>query len=53
MPKKFKDCVAKVQASGKSKDSSYAICTASNAGGIKQVRKTEARRNRAKGEFKK
>lgn len=29
MPKKLERCVASVQASGKSKSSAYAICTAS------------------------
>lgn len=27
MPKKLEDCVKKVMATGKSKDSAYAICT--------------------------
>lgn len=44
MPKKFKDCVKKVQDKGHSKDSSYAICTAANAGNIRKVRKEEAKK---------
>ena len=43
MPKKYKDCVKKVQAQGKSESSAHAICTASNAGGIQQVRRHERR----------
>lgn len=39
MPAKFKKCVKDVQKKGKSKKSSYAICTSVNAGGIKQYRK--------------
>ena len=43
MPKKYKDCVKKVQAKGHSESSSHAICTAANAGGIQQVRRKERR----------
>lgn len=42
MPAAYKRCVKHVQATGKSKSSSHAICTAENAGGIKQARKKEA-----------
>lgn len=41
MPAAFKRCVKDVQKQGKSKDSSYAICTASNAGNIRKVRQEE------------
>lgn len=45
MPEAFKRCVSKV---GKRKGTrnAYAICTASNAGGIKQYRKREAKRRK-------
>ena len=43
MPKKYKRCVKKVQATGKSESSSHAICTSTNAGGIQQVRRKERR----------
>ena len=43
MPEKYKRCVKKVQEQGKSKSSAHAICTASNAGGIQQVRRSERR----------
>ena len=43
MPKKYKDCVKKVQAKGKSESSAHAICTSVNAGGIQQVRRKERR----------
>jgi hypothetical protein len=45
MPAAFKRCVKKVAAK-KGTKSAYAICTAANAGGIKQVRKKEARARR-------
>ncbi len=48
MPKKFKDCVKDVQAQGKSKNSSYAICTAANAGNVRQVRQAEFKKRHAK-----
>lgn len=48
MPKKYKRCVEKVQASGKSESSAHAICTAKNVGNIKQVRKAEARTKRSR-----
>lgn len=44
MPEKYKRCVADVQKKGKSKQSAHAICTSVNAGGIKQVRKTEKKK---------
>lgn len=44
MPVKYKRCVKEVQAKGHSKSSSHAICTAANAGGIKQVRKQERKK---------
>lgn len=43
MPAKYKRCVKKVQASGKSKKSAHAICTSVNAGKIKQYRKRGGR----------
>lgn len=45
MPPKFKRCVRKVSRKPGVKNP-YAVCTASNAGGIKQVRKREARARR-------
>lgn len=39
MPKAYKRCVRKVKAKGHSTSSSHAICTARNAGKIKQYRK--------------
>lgn len=45
MPAAFKRCVAKVAAKKGSK-SAYAICTAANAGRIKQYRKRESRKKR-------
>jgi hypothetical protein len=41
MPEKFKRCVEHVKGQ-KGVRSAYAICTAANAGNIKQVRKQEA-----------
>lgn len=46
MPAAYKRCVQHVQAKGKSKPSAHAICTANNAGGIKQARKAEARKRK-------
>jgi hypothetical protein len=43
MPAKYKRCVKDVEAQGKSTSSAHAICTASNAGNIKKVRKEEAK----------
>jgi hypothetical protein len=48
MPAAYKRCVKKVQASGKSEQSSHAICTSVNAGNIKKVRKQEARSGKSK-----
>ena len=45
MPEAFKRCVRKV-AQQKGTKSAYAICTAANAGGIKQYRKREAKARR-------
>lgn len=45
MPKKYKECVKKV-ARKKGTKSAHAICTAANAGGIKQARKKEARKKK-------
>ena len=47
MPAAFKRCVEKVSAQ-KGVNSAYAICTAANAGGIKQYRKKEMRRKRVR-----
>jgi hypothetical protein len=44
MPKRYKDCVRKVEAKGHDKSSAHAICTSVNAGGIKQVRKAESKK---------
>lgn len=42
MPEKYKSCVRKV-AQKKSVRSAHAICTAANAGNVRQVRKREAK----------
>lgn len=47
MPKAYKRCVNSVSKQ-KGVRSAHAICTAANAGGIKGVRKREARQRRAK-----
>lgn len=44
MPAKYKRCVKHVEAQGKSTSSAHAICTASNAGNIRQARKAEAKK---------
>jgi hypothetical protein len=46
MPAAYKRCISHVKATGKSKNSAHAICTAENAGGIKQVRKAEAKKRK-------
>lgn len=43
MPAAYKRCVKHVKAKGHSEQSSHAICTSVNAGGIKKVRKQEAK----------
>jgi hypothetical protein len=43
MPEAFKRCVSKISRQKGAKDA-YAICTAANAGGVKQTRKTEAKK---------
>jgi len=48
MPLKYKRCVAKV-AKHSGMRSAHAICTASNAGNIRQVRKAEARKVKTRG----
>lgn len=45
MPEAFKRCVRKF-GSRKGTKNAYAICTAANAGGIKQYRKREAKRRK-------
>ena len=47
MPEAYKRCVAHVQKKGKSERSAHAICTSVNAGNIKKVRKTEARKRKS------
>lgn len=42
MPAAYKRCVSHIKAKGKSTGSAHAICTAENAGSIKQARKKEA-----------
>ena len=49
MPAKYKRCVSHVKGKGKSTSSAHAICTAENAGGIKQARKKEAAARKKKG----
>lgn len=46
MPAKYKRCVAEVMAKKHSKEQAHAICTSVNAGGIKQVRKKEAKKGK-------
>lgn len=48
MPAAYKRCVKHVQATGKSKSSSHAICTAENAGNIRAARKKEAAAKKSK-----
>jgi len=48
MPAKYKRCVREVSKT-KGTRSAHAICTAANAGNIKQVRKREARARKKKG----
>ncbi len=45
MPAAYKRCVSKVSKK-KGVKSAHAICTAENAGGIKQYRKKEAKRKK-------
>jgi hypothetical protein len=45
VPAKFERCVRKVKASARVRNP-YAVCTAANAGGIKQYRRREARARR-------
>ena len=45
MPEKYKRCVRKVRAKGGVRNP-HAICTAANAGNIKQYRKREAKKKR-------
>jgi hypothetical protein len=47
MPAAFKRCVSKVKAAGKASNP-WAVCTAANAGGIKQYRKHEAEERRTR-----
>ena len=44
MPAAYKRCVSHVKAKSKSKSSAHAICTANNAGNIKQTRRAESRK---------
>ena len=43
MPRKYKSCVRKVKAKGHNESSAHAVCTARNAGNIKEYRKHEKR----------
>lgn len=46
MPEKYKRCVEKVSRKGEV-DNPHAVCTAANAGNIKQVRKKEAKKKKS------
>lgn len=48
MPAKYKRCVAEVMAKKHSSQQAHAICTSVDAGGVKEVRKKEAKEKKGK-----